>query len=133
MGIPALIGVIAPIVGDVLKRVLPEDPDKAAEIERELSLRLMNSEDKIARAQADIISAEARGDSWLQRSWRPIVMLWFAGLVGAHWFGFTPPNLSNDAITGLFTLVQIGIGGYVIGRSGEKISRNVAEMVGRRD
>ena len=50
-------------------------------------------------------------------------MLWFAGLVGAHWLGFTPENLSQDTVNHLLTIVQVGVGGYVIGRSGEKIMR----------
>jgi len=134
MALPlALLGALAPIVSNVVNRLLPEDPEKAALIQRELSLELMESADKLAQSQAGIITAEANGESWLQRSWRPIVMLWFSGLVGAHWFGYTPENLSTGAIEGLFTLVQIGIGGYVVGRSGEKISRNVASMLSKKE
>lgn len=50
-------------------------------------------------------------------------MVWFAALVGAHWLGFTPENLSQESVNHLLTIVQIGIGGYVLGRSGEKIMK----------
>jgi len=50
-----------------------------------------------------------------------MIMLWFAGLVGAHWLGFTPENLSEESIARLLDIVQVGLGGYVIGRSAEKV------------
>lgn len=50
-------------------------------------------------------------------------MLWFAGLVGAHWLGFTPENLSQVTVDNLLSIVQVGVGGYIIGRSGEKIMK----------
>ena len=127
--LPALIPALAPILSSVVSRVLPEDPEKARQLENELKVEMMNRSSELAQAQASIVRAEAEGESWLQRSWRPIMMLWFGGLVGAYWFGFTPPNLNEEAITGLFTLVQIGIGGYVVGRSGEKIARNLKDVM----
>jgi hypothetical protein len=70
-----------------------------------------------------IITAEANGESWLQRNWRPLLMIWFAALVGAHWLGFTPPNLPESVVNNLLDIVQVGVGGYVLGRSGEKMVR----------
>jgi hypothetical protein len=60
-----------------------------------------------------------------------MLMLWFAGLVGAYWFGWTPPNLPEARVADLFTLVQIGVGGYIGGRSVEKTARIIAPMLGR--
>jgi len=48
-------------------------------------------------------------------------MLVFVGLVVAHWLGFTAPNISEQTVSDLLAIVQVGLGGYVIGRSGEKI------------
>jgi hypothetical protein len=50
------------------------------------------------------------------------MMLWFAGLVGAYWFGFTPENLEPRSIDALFEIVKFGLTGYVVGRSAEKIT-----------
>jgi len=69
-------------------------------------------------AQAAIVSAEAGGASWLQRNWRPITMLSFLGLVIADAFGMLAFRLADQA----WLLLQIGLGGYVVGRSVEKIS-----------
>ena len=76
----------------------------------------------------DVIIAEAEGESLLLRNWRPIVMIWFSILIGSYWFGFVPVNLPIQAIDGMFNLVQIGLGGYVIGRSGEKIAATIAPV-----
>lgn len=88
----------------------------------ELLGKVFEYESSILKMQSDIIIAEAKGESWLQRSWRPAAMLFLLGLIGAYWFGLTPPNLNEKAIDGLFLIVQIGLGGYVVGRSAEKVA-----------
>ena len=75
--------------------------------------------------QTEIILAEAKGN-WLQRSWRPILMLAFGFIVIyvkflAPLFDLKIPELENE----FWNLLQLGIGGYVIGRSAEKISQNI--------
>lgn len=82
-------------------------------------------EKNMMQMQTDIIKSEAQGESFLQRSWRPIVMLVFVGLVSAHWFGVTPKNMRPETIDNLFLLVQIGLGGYVVGRSAEKVAKSI--------
>ena len=85
----------------------------------------LEHEQKLIDAQTAIITAEANGQSWLQRSWRPITMLTFLVLIVADSFGFTAADLSERA----WDLLQLGIGGYVIGRSVEKIAPKVIEAV----
>ncbi len=135
--IGALLPVLAPILGDVVKRVLPEDKDKAAEIERELSMQLMMNSATVEKAAADVILAEAKSDSWLASSWRPILMLVITAIVAWN-FLFAPlielavVLITNDQIplaidlpSELWTLLTVGVGGYVMGRSGEKIVNNL--------
>ena len=90
-------------------------------LQTEITARVMDYESKLLDAQSNIILAEAKGEGWLQKNWRPLMMVWFAVLLGMYWFGVTPPNLTQETINQLFTLMQLGIGGYVIGRSAEKI------------
>tara|TARA_R100000655_G_scaffold82308_1_gene121819 strand:+ start:890 stop:1312 length:423 start_codon:yes stop_codon:yes gene_type:complete len=135
--IGALIPVLAPILGDVVKRILPEDKDKAAMIERELSMQLMMNSATVEKAAADVILAEAKSDSWLASSWRPILMLVITAIVAWN-FLFAPlielavVLITNDQIplaidlpSELWTLLTVGVGGYVMGRSGEKIVNNL--------
>lgn len=94
----------------------------------EALLKLRGLEADLERARIEmrgqVVQAEAKGESWLQRNWRPLTMLWFGVLIGGYWFGHTPPNLSEESILSLFGLMKLGLGGYVIGRSAEKITQH---------
>lgn len=57
------------------------------------------------------------------------MMLTFGGLIVARWFGWAAPNLSEAEYLQLWDIVELGIGGYVIGRSAEKVLPAVAEAV----
>lgn len=101
-------------------------------LQTEITGRVMDYEKQLLEAQSSIINSEAKGDGWLQRNWRPLMMVWFAVLLGLYWFGYTPPNMSEEVIKSLFSLLELGIGGYVIGRSAEKIiPQVVATMKGK--
>ena len=88
----------------------------AAKIEAEVGFKLLDYEKQLLTAQSNIVMAEANGGSWLQKSWRPITMLVFLALVVADSFGWLSSPLAPQA----WTLLQIGLGGYVVGRSAEK-------------
>lgn len=80
-------------------------------------------------AQSDIVKTEAASGNWLTSGWRPITMLVFTGLITARWFGWSAPNLAPEEYIKLWDIVQLGLGGYVIGRSGEKIAETVAGVL----
>jgi hypothetical protein len=88
-----------------------------------LALALSLERERLA-AQAGLVAAEAGGASWLQRNWRPITMLSFLGLVVADAFGLLAFRLADQA----WLLLQIGLGGYVVGRSVEKISPQITAI-----
>jgi len=94
---------------------------EAEKIKQSIQEQLISGQLKELEAQAKVITSEANG-SWLQRNWRPILMLVFAGLVVAHWFGFTAPNIPESVQNSLLNIVLVGVGGYIVGRSGEKIA-----------
>ena len=86
---------------------------------------LIQKQLELQKMQTDIILAEAKGN-WLQRSWRPMLMLSFGFIViynkfAAPLFGWPIPILEGE----FWTLLQIGIGGYVVGRSAEKIADKI--------
>lgn len=88
-------------------------------VENELLGKVMEYESQLLENKSRIIVAEATGQSWLQRSWRPITMLTFLFLVVMDSFGM----LSNALAPEAWRLLQIGLGGYVVGRSAEKITQ----------
>lgn len=98
---------------------------KVYEVQSQFSNEMLKYEAELMRSKADVIKAEAQGQSWLQRTWRPITMLTFLLLVVLDSFGLLAFRLAEQA----WTLLQIGLGGYVIGRSAEKIVPKVAESL----
>ena len=93
-------------------------------IQNSFAIQVLDYEKQLMQQQASIIKAEATGSSWLQRNWRPITMLTFLVLVVCDSFGLLVFRLADQA----WTLLQIGLGGYVIGRSLEKV---VPQIIGR--
>lgn len=100
---------------------------------------VLDYEARLAESKERIIVAEAEGRSWLQRNWRPTLMMTIAciigwnylvhpllnwGLVVARVEAQPPPIL--DLPSELWTLLQIGVGGYIVGRSAEKVTDTLA-------
>ena len=92
------------------------------------------------KAKAAIIIAEAKSDSWVTRNWRPVTMLALVASVLAYWFGITPTDPTTglsiiplSVVERLFTLVQIGVGGYIAGRSAEKIAVPLVKVFKERE
>lgn len=114
--------VAAPILG-IIDKAVP-DKDHANKLKSEIQNALINFDTKLLESQTAAIVAEAGGESWMQRNWRPTTMLTFTGLIVAHWLGFTPENLPPEQVMSLLEIVKVGLGGYVLGRSAEKFAKN---------
>ena len=97
-----------------------EDNDQATQIKARLQEMVLTGQMREIEEAAANIRAEAMGDSWLQRSWRPLTMLTFVSLIVAKWLGFTAPGVTEAVELALFEIIKIGLGGYVVGRSVEK-------------
>lgn len=122
MGIfSTLLKPVTDIAGNVIDKIVP-DKDLATKLKHEIGMAVMSEGAEALKAQASIIVAEAKG-GWLQRNWRPITMLVFVGLVVAKWMGFTAEGVTEAVEMELMTLIQIGLGGYVVGRSAEKVAK----------
>jgi|TARA_R100001530_G_scaffold114012_1_gene80952 hypothetical protein len=117
-----VLGAVAPLVKTLFKTIDKTIDNKAdaEKIKQSIQQQLLSGQLKELEAQASIIIAESKG-SFLQRNWRPLLMLIFAGLIVAHWFGFTAPNIPESVQNSLLNIVLVGCSGYILGRSGEKI------------
>ena len=111
----AIIGAVASIIDKVI-------PDPAAAAEAKLKLLELEQRGTLTPllAGAKIIVAEAQAGG-ITAKWRPIVMLTFTALIVARWLGYSAPVMSQDEIMKLWNIVEFGLGGYVVGRSGEKV------------
>lgn len=92
----------------------------------------LNYEKAQLEAKSRIIEAEAKSEHWLTSTWRPITMLIFVAATTAHWFGFTP-ELPQETVDQMFTLIQIGVGGYLTGRSVEKVTPAIVRAFKERE
>lgn len=128
--IAALIPALAPVLGSIIKSKFP-DPAEAARVEAELQAELWRNAHQLNAAAADIIKTEAQSQHGLAAIWRPVVMLTFCGLIVARWFGWAAPELSEAEYLKLWSIVEFGLGGYVVGRSVEKIAGPIAGALKR--
>lgn len=103
-------------VGDIVNRLTLPGREKK-QLETDILRLLIAVEEKTISEQAAAIREEARGN-WLQRSWRPIMMLVFTVIVLAGTF-LNLPILSDTSR--FWDLLEIGLGGYIIGRGGEQL------------
>lgn len=89
----------------------------------------LDYERQILLARASIVEAEAKSEHWVTATWRPIVMLGMFALVTLDSLGILPYRLSEEA----WTLLQFGLGGYVVGRSAEKVIKTIKATPGGKD
>ena len=126
-----ILGILGKVAGSVADRIFP-DPEhelKRIELQQALQAAVLERSSEIERAAAEVVKSEAQGQSWLQRTWRPITMLTFVALIVARWLGWSAPNLGEAEVLKLWDIVEIGLGGYVIGRSAEKVLPRVVETM----
>lgn len=126
--------VIEPIT-NLISEYIP-DADKAAELESAIRLSLLNHEEALVNASRDVIVAEAQGESWLQRSWRPIIMLMFGAILCNNYIlapyveAFSGTAVVLEIPDGMWGLLTVGLGGYVVGRTVEKTGSRMNINVG---
>jgi len=119
-----LLSVVVKKVADIIDQKV-EDKDLANKLKFEIQSTILDKEytriEQELNAQKEVIVAEATGHSWLQRNWRPITMLVFVYIVAHNYIVAPLFSLKELPIPpDMWSLLKIGIGGYVIGRSVEK-------------
>ena len=103
-----------------------------AEVRKAIAAAIEKAAVTELRARRDVLAAELRGESPLQRLWRPLVALtaffsyWF--VIVAYPFllawGLLPPVRFGEAgLQNLFWLTTVAVGGYIGGRTLEKVAR----------
>lgn len=128
--IQTLIPALAPIVSQIVGSLFP-DPTEKAKAEAEAMRQLLAHQGEIEAAAAKIIQTEAASTHWLAANWRPLTMITFTALIVARWMGWVAPNLSEAEYLKLWSIIEFGLGGYVVGRSVEKIAPSIATAMKR--
>ena len=118
-----MLNLLWPVAGAVFKTIdkVVDNKGEADKLKAKVQEKIIAGELAELEGAAKTIQIEAQG-GFLQRNWRPIMMLVFAGLMVAHWFGFTAPNIPESVQNSLLNIILVGIGGYTVGRSAEKVA-----------
>jgi len=100
-------------------------------IQAEFVTKALEYEKALLQATSDIIGKEATSESALTRMWRPITMLTFLGIVVWLTLGkaFGWPLPEESFVNNVFELLKLGIGGYILGRSAEKVIPGVVNAL----
>jgi hypothetical protein len=129
MGFLDLIAGIFKPAAELIDELHTSDEERIKQQRRLLEIQAMvldsslQYEKEMMTAKADIVTAEAKSEHWITATWRPITMLTFLALAVGDSLGFLPNPLRDEA----WVLLQIGLGGYVVGRSAEKVIKTVRE------
>ncbi len=121
---------IEPVMGVVSEFVT--DKDEREKLRTSLLLKSLDVDSELNKAAASVIVAEAQGASAAQRNWRPHLMylimflLIYNGVLVPlinHFLDEPLPILEawSSIPDQMWALLQIGLGGYIVGRSGEKM------------
>lgn len=118
----------------IIERIWP-DPVKQAEAQLKLVELYQKGELEALANQSNIIVAEAKSEHFLTSTWRPITMLTFTAIIFNNYLFY--PYMSAICGWGVITpippdmwsLLKLGIGGYVAGRTVEKVGEAAVPMV----
>ncbi len=126
-----------PVIGNVVSGLFKlidkqvENKDEANALKAQLEQILLSSDLKKFQtdieARAGIILAEAKGQSWMQRNWRPCLMMTIVLIIANNYLLFPYASMFfPESVTilelpdALYNLMTVGVGGYIVGRSAEK-------------
>jgi hypothetical protein len=113
-----------------------KDQELRRKLAAELETKLADHLGKSQELEQAVVLAEIKSEHWLTRSWRPLLMLTLLGFI--VFVGLVVPLL--DAIMGhavafnprwqalppqFWDFLSVGVGGYIGGRSLEKIANQV--------
>lgn len=115
-------------VGGVADNFITTDKEKGA-FKNAISELVMTRLNELAAMQSEVLKTEMSGNQ-LQRNWRPVIMLMFGWVIFYYYFMapvFGLPGI--DLPDRFWGLLEIGLGGYVVGRSVEKVADTVTRNV----
>ncbi len=121
-------------VGGVVDEFVTTDEERLQVKSTLLTLQIQAVENALdferaqLEARAKIVEAEAKSENWLTSSWRPLTMLTFVAVIVLAQFGIGPAVPEP-----MWPLLQLGLGGYVVGRSAEKIIPGVVQALKARE
>lgn len=122
--IDSISGIIGKFVADPAQKMQAQI--EMTKIATDYQVQLLNADKDLAVQQASVITAEVKSESWLARNWRPILMLVFTFIIANNYIFAPMFSIKTLPIPDqMWELLKLGIGGYIVGRSVEKIAPDV--------
>jgi hypothetical protein len=137
IGISSIIAGIAKPFADVISKFVTRKEDlilaeaEIKKIQNDLEKKIIDNQTNLLNTQKELMLSEFNGTA-LQRNWRPVLMWVIVCIIGNNYL--IAPIVNNAAAAfnvvllpilelpdHLFNLMTISLGGYVVGRSAEKI------------
>lgn len=126
----AIEALAAPVLGPLFGIIdqFVTDKDKAAEMKHEATMGMQRFAQALMEAQADAIKGDQQSQSWLPRNIRPMFLLFLMIFIGVSvvggMMGFADAIAAGWAAVpeGAWVLAQICLGGYITGRTIEKVA-----------
>lgn len=121
-----VIAAIFGFLGSFAKGLFGFKGDQAKTVQDALDLvkSINNSDAANVAASANALTAILTQGSWLERIWRPMLMILLITLIACWFFGYAPSHF-NDPISPMMnevlSLLKIGVGGYIPCRTIEKV------------
>jgi Holin of 3TMs, for gene-transfer release len=134
-----IVNVVTGLMNGPVNKVLDayiKDTELRRKLQADLENKLTEHLGKTQELEQAIVLAEIKSEHWLTRSWRPILMLTLLGFI--VFVGLVIPLL--DAIVGspvpfnprwqalpqpFWDFLSVGVGGYIGGRTLEKVAGQV--------
>lgn len=118
---------IAPLT-TLIERLFP-DKEKQNEAKAEMMKLMSDAAAKEMESKSKVIVAEAQGESSAQRNWRPHLMYVFMFILIFNYIITPLTNMFGVVVPALplppemWTLLTVGVGGYIGSRGFEKVTR----------
>jgi hypothetical protein len=121
---------------DIIGKFVPDPAQKIAanielaKIQAEFQNKALDADIAFAASQRDVVVAEAKSESWMARNWRPMIMIMFGYIIFHNYiiaqiFSLRILPIPDD----LWSLMKLGLGGYVFGRTAEKLAPHVTDAI----
>ena len=128
---------LAKILFSTIEKAVP-DKDLQERLKAQLNEQLLKSSTEELKAAASIVEAEAKA-GWFTASWRPLLMYVLIFVLVFNYIFAPIVKMLTGIVVGfelpgdVWTLLNVGLGGYVVGRSAESVARTLASRPQSKD
>jgi len=128
-----ILGTLLPGLMELISKYITKEEDKV-KLQSEITKHILSNEKSVIEASRDVVKAEVESESVLAKNWRPILMyllmvllVWIIAI--APVFGLVESTKTSLAAvpSDLWNLLMIGMGGYILGRSAENITKSITK------